>query len=231
MNIVLRGLCALMLMAAALLPEPSEAAEAADETLRSCEACHALKRPQSVTLRDRIDRKGPDLFYAGDKYRRDWLAGWLENPKRLWPAGLFFARHTKVTDEGDVIDAGSLAPHPKLPASQAATVADRLMTLHGPETVEAKRYQPKGVPKRMAVMNFRKFKGCGACHQDQPGYGGVSGPELYTAFRRLQPAYIAAYIRDPLARDAKSLMPRRQLVDTEIHKLIDYLKLLAEETS
>ena len=34
---------------------------------------------------------------------------------------------------------------------------------------------------------------CIGCHQDEPGYGGVSGPELYTAWERLQPSFIASW--------------------------------------
>ena len=32
----------------------------------------------------------------------------------------------------------------------------------------------------MAALNFSKFKGCIACHQDEEGNGGRSGPELYS---------------------------------------------------
>lgn len=225
MNTRVYGLCAAAFVAMLSLPSNATATN-----LEECAACHALEKPKTLTLKDRLARKGPDLYYAGNKYRRDWLVDWLQNPTRLWPGGLFFAPHTVVTDEGDIIEQDTLTDHPRLQAEEAAEVVEMVMALRIEGTVSATSYQPKNVSKRLATMNFRKFKGCGACHQDEEGYGGVSGPELYTAFDRLQPDYIASYIRDPLAWDSKSLMPRRLIVDGEIHKLIDYLKLLSEET-
>jgi hypothetical protein len=81
----------------------------------------------------------------------------------------------------------------------------------------------------MGNLNFGKFNGCDACHRDAPNYGGVSGPELYTAWQRLQPKYIASYITNPVAWDPHTLMPHKELKPTVVKKLVDYLKVNGEE--
>ncbi|QDE28893.1 cytochrome c [Paremcibacter congregatus] len=194
-----------------------------------CAACHAVSASQ-LTEKGRMAQKGPALFYAGTKYRRDWVMKWLQDPVRIRPGGMFAGNHTIVTEEGDEIDAGSLVPHPRLDAKQAIDVADYLMTLTAhADVVRAQEYKPKKVSKRMGAMNFNKFKGCSSCHQDEPEYGGVSGPELYTAYSRLKADFIVAYIRNPLVWEGVSLMPHSDLKDKEIYKLVHYLKLISGE--
>ncbi|WP_271272401.1 c-type cytochrome [Aliamphritea hakodatensis] len=199
---------------------------------QNCAGCHALSElaQAAQTLDERINRKGPPLHYAGNKYRTEWLEQWLQNPQRIHPGGTFFGRHTVVTDEGDIIDEQTLLPHPTLTADQAREVSGYLMTLQSKrDLISEGEYTPKKVSRKMGAMNFGKFKGCRTCHRDEAGYGGVSGPELYTAYQRLQPDYIAAYIRDPQRWDARSLMPDKHLSDKEIHKLINYLKVIGAE--
>ena len=82
----------------------------------------------------------------------------------------------------------------------------------------------------MGEMAFDKFHGCMACHLIEPDYGGFSGPELYTAGKRLQPEYIASYIRNPQAWDPKIWMPNKQVSDANIQKLVNYLELLSKES-
>jgi len=78
-------------------------------------------------------------------------------------------------------------------------------------------------------MAFDKFLGCMACHEIEPGFGGASGPELYTAGLRLQPEFIASYIRSPQAWDPKIWMPNKRVSDSNIQKLVHYLAELAKE--
>ncbi len=175
-------------------------------------------------------QKGPALFYAGTKYRREWLEEWLQKPTGIRPAGMFSGNHTIVTDEGDEIDETTLLPHIKLSLADAKLAAEFLMTLTAKsDLVKTGEYVPKPVSKRMGAMNFSKFKGCSSCHQDEEGYGGVSGPELYTAYSRMKPDFIVSYIRNPVAWDGVSLMPHVELKDKEIYKLVNYLKLISGE--
>jgi len=95
--------------------------------------------------------------------------------------------------------------------------------------INAEAFEPVRMSKRIGEMDFVKFKGCAACHQDTPKYGGVTGPELYTAWQRLQPEFIASYIRSSVAWEPRSLMPNQHLQTGAINKLASYLKLIRTE--
>lgn len=205
-------------------------ADTASEVASRCGGCHQLQPPAQDDLAARSERQAPPLYYAGDKFREDWLSNWLQKPTRLRPAGDFPAAHVKATPDGDVIDSQTLVDHPALDANTAPRFAKHLMTLTAKsELLAQESYQPGRISERMGAMDFIKFKGCGACHQDTPKYGGLSGPELYTAWQRLQPAFIASYIRDPLAWEPRSLMPNKHLKTPQIHKLVDYLRVIGEK--
>lgn len=208
------------------------AGDAAGYVADRCAGCHALERPdyQQLGIAARTERTAPLIYFAGNKYRREWLEQWLQAPERIRPAGVYPPDHIVTTTEGDRIDADTLEPHPALEREQAAAVADYLMTLRPyDERLDAVSYEPGNISWRLGQMNFGKFNNCIACHQDEPGYGGVSGPELYTAWERLQPEFIASYIADPVAWDPHTLMPGGELQPPAIHKLVDYLKAIAEE--
>lgn len=192
----------------------------------NCAGCHALSRNDAGS---RAELLGPPLFHAGAKFRKDWMVRWLQSPTRIYPAGWFPPRHIESTPEGDVIDAASLVDHPALDAERAQAVADWLATLPAPEGVELSTdYTPAKVAMRMGQLDFRRFKGCVACHRDEPDSGGVSGPELYTAWERLQPGYLLNYIGDPDAWHDQPLMPVLEMNEQAVQKLVNYLYTIAE---
>jgi len=206
--------------------------EAAGEKLLAerCAACHNLAGTAPHALNDLWDRKGPDLSYAGDKYREAWVKAWLAAPKRIRPAGMFYGRHVKATDRWDTVDKTTLKPHLKLSKEEAEAAAEALMTRHARKAlVVGVEVKPASISLAMGDLMFDKFKGCVACHESAPDYGGFSGPELYTAFRRLQPAYLSSYMKDPQAWDPGIWMPPMPLSDTDLGKLIHYLELIAKE--
>ena len=197
-----------------------------------CASCHNLTGPAPSTLEQLWARKAPDLFYAGNKYREAWLKSWLQTPTRIRPAGEFYEDHIHRGPKGDEIDTASLPEHPKLSAADAAAVASELMRLHPLDRLtNAEKIEPGTVSRSMGEMAFDKFLGCTACHEIEPGYGGLSGPELYTAGRRLQPEFIASYIRSPQAWDPKIWMPNKHVSDPNIVKLVRYLEVLSEQDS
>ena len=197
----------------------------------NCIACHAMKKPdfEGLGIEERINRKGPHLYYAGDKFNSDWLQAWLEEPYRIRPGGSFPPDHTIVTDEGDVINKESLLEHISIPKEMSKGVAEYLLSLKLEKTPTLeKEYTEKQVSPVMGKMDFHKFKGCAACHGDSPGIGGVSGPELYTAWARLNQNYFISYIKNPTAWDPHSMMPNKHLNEEDIHKLVDYLRQVGE---
>ena len=225
---------AILLGLLALLANHVAMASGAEEYVQdNCAGCHAVSKPDfdAMDITERARRKGPHLYYAGDKFRKEWLQTWLVAPDHIRPGGSFPPDHTVVTDEGDVIDEDTLAVHPSVPEAMAAGVAEWLMGLHMEDAplLDAE-YTPKKVSPMLGKMNFNKFKGCAACHRDEDDTGGLSGPELYTAWNRMQPEFIVSYIKNPAAWDPHSMMPNRHLNEPEIHKLVDYLKLIGENS-
>jgi len=217
----------------ALLSGPIENARAGQkgmELLMSrCASCHNLHGPAPTTLAALWARKGPDMFYAGSKYRKKWLVSWLEHPVRIRPAGMFYADHVVPGPEGDVIDPSTLKPHMALSPADARLAAEALMSLRGHDDLIAKETVPPGsISKSMGALVFDKFLGCIACHRIEPDYGGLSGPELYTAGDRLRPRFMASYIRSPQAWDPKIWMPNKHVNDSRIVQLVHYLQALSK---
>jgi len=195
-----------------------------------CASCHDLQGPAPATLDQLWARKGPDLFYAGDKYRQAWVEEWLQNPQRIRPAGEFYRQHIKPGDKRDMVDESTLIEHIKLDAAEAKAVAETLAAMHANESlIKAEKFDPTQTPGPMGEMLFDKIYGCMACHQIEPGYGGLSGPEVYTAARRLKPEFMLSYIRSPQAWDPKIWMPNKHVPDLNIQKIVNYLIDLSKE--
>jgi len=217
-----------------LIGVASTGARAADEgsaiLTQRCAGCHNLAGPAPHTLKELWARKAPDLFYAGNKFRTEWLRAWLQKPTRIRPAGEFYADHIRSGEKGDEIDPATLEPHLALSAADADAVTQALMRLKAhDDLIAAEKIEPGSISKSMGEMAFDKFLGCMACHEIESGYGGLSGPELYTAGRRLQPEFIASYIRSPQAWDPKIWMPNKKVSDANIQKMVHYLAELAKE--
>lgn len=222
-------MAALGLIAAA----PAAEADGAELLKSQCASCHALSKPDGAALDHIWSRKGPDLYYAGSKFNRDWLAKWLEQPTVIRPAGELYSRHVKPGEKEDVVDTASLTPHPKLSAADAQAAADALMALTAPDgLVEKGAFKGGKVSPTMGAMFFTKLRGCGACHVATPGVGGRSAPELYTAGQRLQADYIYSYIKNPQHFDPRVWMPVLKLSEPDLQRLTGYIvQLSASEAS
>ncbi|HCH23158.1 MAG TPA: cytochrome C [Oceanospirillaceae bacterium] len=203
-------------------------ADTASFFAETCGDCHALQAV-SKDVKERISRKGSHLFYAGNKYRPQWLESWLQAPTQIRPGGAYPPDATLVTDEGDIILTNTLPKHLSLDADEAKKVTSHLMTLTPfSSLLEQVDYQPKKISKSAGKMNFVKFQGCQSCHQNQPDEGGLSGPELYTAWHRLQQKYIISYSQHPELWDKNSMMPNRHIKEKALKKVANYLKIIGE---
>lgn len=199
---------------------------------KDCASCHNIKGPVVQTLKEAFAKKGPDLSYAGNKYRQEWLESWLQKPQRIRPAGMYYGDHIKRGEKSDEIDPSTLADHVALSKADASAVAVELMKLKMHDDLIAKeKIEPGSIIKQLGEMNFDKFWGCMACHLIEPEYGGLSGPELYTAAQRLQPEFIASFIRNPQAWEPKTWMPNKQVSEGSIQKFVQYLDLLSKESA
>jgi cytochrome c551/c552 len=211
----------------------SGAAMATDGMLvqKGCNSCHNLTGPAAQTIKEVWAQKGPDLFYAGNKYRQEWLVAWLQKPQRIRPAGEFYGNHIKPGPKGDEIDASTLTDHVVLSGADAVALAAELMKLKPHDDLIAKeKIEPGTIAKSVGEMNFDKFWGCMACHLVEPEYGGLSGPEVYTAARRLQPEFIASFVRNPQAWEPKTWMPNKDVSDSAIQKFVHYFETLSKES-
>jgi len=215
--------------ALSLLSPSTHAGEDGMHILKTrCASCHNLTGPAPATVKELWARKGPDLFYAGNKYRREWLVEWLRKPVRIRPAGEFYRKHIKPGAKHDVVDASTLKPHVALSKGDAEAVADALMKLRAHDDLIAREHYTPG-PAPLGEMLFDKIYGCMACHEIEPGYGGLSGPEVYTAGKRLKPEFMLSYIKNPQAWDPKTWMPNKHVPDINVAKLVNYLVELSKE--
>ncbi|CCW17010.1 Cytochrome c, class I [Sphingobium indicum BiD32] len=209
-------------------PAVVDAQGASSELVTQCASCHALTKPANPTVDHLWTRKGPDLWYAGDKFNRDWLASWLQNPTTIRPGGVFWFKHAKAGEPRDTIDAAAVEKHPKVDAATAGRLADALLQLKSglaPDGV----YKPEAANMTMGKLAFSKLRGCVACHQDARGQGGLSGPELYDAGQRLRPDYVIAYTKNPQQFDPHIWMPTATLSEPDLQRLTGYITSLGKE--
>jgi len=179
---------------------------------KECSSCHNLKGPAPSTLSGIMKRKAPDLFYAGSKFNKDWLAEWLQKPTVIRHSGVMFLNH--IANEGgkDIIRKESIKPcSAKLGPEEATVVTDYLMTLTDSQmktgVVDAETKFSQSKARRL----FTKQSSCIACHTAKFGKrtrGGISGPDLTQAGSRLNPDWVYARIENPQYWDPKTWMPK-----------------------
>ncbi len=231
------------LMAVLASPALSSAGEVGADILKQrCAKCHDLTGPAPQTIRKLWERDAPDLFYAGNKFQREWLVEWLQKPVRIRPAGVNYLRTInsaptqKKEVEGknyDVLYGSVLKPlkHLTLKPAQAEDVATALMKLKPlNKNVAGLKLNPSmNVGLDKGEVLFDKVYGCLSCHQIEPGFGGYTGSEVYTAGRRLQPAFMLSYIKRPKEWDPKIWMPNGNVKPDDLQKIVNYLILLSKE--
>lgn len=153
---------------------------------KNCGSCHQVKGPAAEkTIEDQLKKKGPELWYAGSKFQKEFLAKWLADPKPIRPMEYYSL--TKK-NKGD---------HAKLSASDAAAVTDYLMSLTSADVTTGKIKAKRSAQGRII---FEKKQGCYGCHLVKKGskvVGGLTGPTLVGVDDRLNPDWIYAYLVKP----------------------------------
>lgn len=168
---------------------PGRADAAAGEKIfqaNDCLACHYTDGPaKEKTIADQLAKKGPELWYAGSKFQKAWLEKWLQDPQPIRPM-----KYNSITEKNP-------GGHPKLSRPDAAAVTDYLMSLTSKD-VEAGVIKAKKNPKGRLI--FIKKMPCSGCHKfptKKKFSGGLSGPSLVGAGKRLNPDWIFAYLTKP----------------------------------
>ncbi len=195
MKLLLTAAMSVVFLAAA--SSPGSAAGDAVFEAKGCGACHYTDGPaKEKTIDDQLAKKGPELWYAGSKFQKAWLAEWLADPQPIRPM-----KFNNLTEENP-------GDHPKLAGDDAAAVTDFLMTLTSAD-VEAGKVKPKKNPKGRQI--FIKKMPCSGCHQytgrKKKISGGRSGPSLVDAGLRLNPDWILAYLQKPKVFKPVKMMP------------------------
>ncbi len=197
---------------------------------KRCVICHELSGPAAQSVQELWQRKGPDLFYAGSKYNAEWLEKWLVKPRRIRPAGHHPIQHIQPGKKRDRVDTTTLTSHPALSPNDAEEVTEALMKLKASAKMMGTAvFKGGSISVSFGEMVFDKFNGCMACHEIEPGYGGLSGPEVYTAAKRYQADYLVSFITDPQAWNPKTPMSNRHVAAPNIQKMVQYLQALAKE--
>lgn len=164
---------------------------------KACGDCHAVQGPaREKTIDDQLAKKAPELWYAGSKFQKPWLANWLADPKPIrW------LKYNSLTEKNK-------GDHVKLSGADAVAVADFLMSLTS-DKVKAGVVKARRSAKGRLI--FVKKMPCSGCHQ-YPARGGKikggrSGPSLVGAGERLQPDWILAYLMNPKVFKPVKMMP------------------------
>ncbi len=212
--------------AAAALLASSAGAQPSADLKAQCGGCHALEKPAAPSVERLWTRQGPDLWFAGDKFNRDWLVNWLQAPTPIRPGGVLWFKHARPGDPRDTIDVAAVPKHPAVDAAAAGKLADALLQLKGDGLVTPGAFNPAMANATMGKLAFGKLRGCVACHQDKVGAGGLSGPQLFDAGQRLKPDYVLAYTKDPQRFDRFVWMPRLELTDADLQRITGYVASL-----
>ena len=165
--------------------EPDEIGE------KKCKECHRF------SLHDKKLYKGPDLFFAGNKFYKNWLTKFLQSPMVIREVNVFSGSNL-LREESKAID-----PHVALKEEESERVANFLMTLRLPNLeLEKVNEEPlsKGESARAKVL-FERTYGCISCHRalNLVGKvrGGVSGPSLINSGERLKPDWVFHWLKTP----------------------------------
>lgn len=167
---------------------------------KQCASCHKTSGPvEALPVTERSKIKGPPLWFAGSKFRQEWLIAWLASPTPV--RRVKYGSLTKGSDK-----------HPALPAADAKEVGAYLMTLTDqalkPGVVKAKKLKRRTRIK--AEKLFIKKQICFGCHQypsKKGNIGGFAGPSLVGAGKRLKVDWVYTFMNNPSRYYANGRMP------------------------
>ena len=191
---------------------------------KKCSACHRLSQEE-------IEKKGPDLFYAGNKFQSLWLEQYLQNPTTIRNAGTSHDIDF-LKDEKD-----NSPKHPILSKKDASQITGELMAMALPGTPEKMdSLKPLTKGKRAKTKyEFERTFSCISCHQSLnlagKVRGGISGPSLVNAGNRLQANWVASWLKNPKSFSEKSRMPIYKMDDETRWRFTQFIMTLINKNS
>ena len=213
----------ILVMALSVMLASAGAAAAADgkAIVSKCGSCHKLAGPAAKTIAEVMARKAPDLFYAGSKFKKDWLVKYIQAPTTLRPGGVVYVNSMTTEGEADVVKNPPKCDS-KLSAGDAAAAADYLMTLKDASMKEG-AFKAQEVKKAKARSVMMKDEACNACHVFPGKGGGVSCPTFEGIGERLNPDWMYSFIQNPQHWDPKVWMAKRDFDDATLQLMVNFL--------
>ena len=192
-------------------------AEPEEISKKGCRECHRL------SFKEKQLSKGPDLFYSGDKFHKNWLNQFLQSPAVIheiaFSSGLDFLNGKPAENQ----------LHIALTKDESEKVVNFLMTLRLPNLEIGKVNEEslsKGERARAKILFERSF-GCISCHRTLnlvgKVRGGVSGPSLVNSGLRLKPDWIFHWLKTPQKFMYKGRMPVFNLNEETATRLTKYI--------
>jgi cytochrome c peroxidase len=154
-----------------------------------CRGCHRFEGESESKFRI----VAPDLMWGGQKYRREWLVGWLQGQEPSMYPGPY-----RWDLPGDV------PLHPTVVEEEAEAIADHFEKHLRVARVREDAFDPTTLTEleiRRGGELFREYS-CIGCHQVQEGGKVMGGPISTTFFdagRRYDPDWVLAFNLDPPA--------------------------------
>lgn len=182
---------------------------------KKCGDCHKTEGPAAEkTFEDKLKKKGPDLWFAGSKFKKEWLGEWMQNPQPIRPL------------EYNSIEKTNPGNHPKLAKKEADEVTEYLLTLKSKDVQEGAVQE--GASNIQGKLAFEKKVSCFSCHKYKKldkVVGGLTGPSLADAGKRLQGDWIYAYLKNPKAFTPVKRMPVYENIinDGEMKGIAQYI--------
>ncbi len=190
-----------------------------------CVGCHRL---QGI---ERSEMLGPDLTNIGTKVSRQWIYKWLKEPRT-------------VTDtNGNVTVSGydSEGTPPRMPQFRLTETELQALSAYL-SALQRNPVQPYHFDPRMVAMlskqsdlvaqgevRFRQMF-CSTCHSlavtragETTLIGGDIGPELTKVGSKVNPDWLASWLKDPQSYLLHSRMPRYQWTDEDLYKVTRYI--------
>ena len=181
-----------------------------------CDGCHRFSSNSNEK-----NRTAPDLFFAGNKFKTDWLISFLQDPETIRPGGFILSPN--------FLTGAKTKKHPTVSSREVNLLIDFLMKLTLDDFPEGKIDDAplsKG-QKAKAKIKFERTYGCTACHQAinlaKKPRGGISGPSLINAGNRLKGDWIYDKLKNPRKYEPKSRMPIFKLSEKDFISLTKYV--------
>jgi mono/diheme cytochrome c family protein len=182
-----------------------------------CRECHRFSSKENKS------DKGPDLFYAGNKFYKNWVKKFLQSSTLI--------REVNVFSESDFLDEKNKASnsHVALAKEGAERVANFLMTLRllNLEVGKVNKEPLSKGERAQTKMLFERSFGCISCHRTLnlvgKVRGGVSGPSLVNSGLRLKPDWVFHWLKAPQKFMYEGRMPVFDLDEETTVRITKYI--------